>query len=210
MNSIGSFEAISVAISAIVAVVALIFTLVSARNRRHEDELRVWQRVAVHSFLEKKGVSGAAINEMLQWYRSEASAYLHVVSKKDLSETALRRVLIELISSHAIEAMGDGKYRLNSPESSRDLMNDEVVPGLASMLKPIMSSMASITFSKAIYAQIAAAPNTLTIADISINVSEESGVPTEEIRGFIAQEMARGRLIQSEDGKLKIGNFAAL
>lgn len=94
---------LATAISAIVAVITLFFAVVDNARRVRETQLREWQKVVVYAFLEKSQHRGAAFEQIRSAYREEAQAYaLLDVPKEAISEQALQRILLELVSDHAI------------------------------------------------------------------------------------------------------------
>jgi hypothetical protein len=191
-------------VSATIATLTFLLSVIQSRKNARSAELRTWQAVALQSYLEKKGKSGASLSDLLQWYRSEASAAHASLDRADLSESTCRRILIELMDMRIVETMGGGIYRLQTVDAARDMISEMVTPMIDSM-----RLVGDQKLQKSIYAVIAKAPFAKSLDAVIVEAAENSGEPVDSIRTILAVEVGRKRLEIDKEGRLGFGSAAA-
>ena len=103
------------ALSALVALVSLVVTLMKINNELEDKRLSDWQDVAVFTVIEKASPHGIAWSELHKAYVGDAQVYEKFnVPKSRLQEPELKRVLLRLIQSRAVTVDKVGNYRLFS------------------------------------------------------------------------------------------------
>ena len=217
-----SYEEIILSVTAIVATCTFLWSVVRQKKRDKEVDLRAWQSVAVQSFFEKRGPNGADLNDVLQWYRAEATAYVPGVSKSELSEFACRRVLIGLVGRGVIEQIENSRYRLSIAGDSVDTVADELSDMMKPVLKSVLPFMGEMTplvgemtplvgdrkIQKAIYSVVAANPFTKTFDAVVVETSKNTGEPVESVTTVLAVEVGSRRLQTNEQNMLGFGPTA--
>ena len=135
-------------------------------------------------------------------------------SKKELSENALRRILLELISDRLIERLDSGQYRVTNTISGMfgDFtgIQNEIMPALSGLVGLQQGLIDDQETKKAIYKAVSAHSYQLTMAELIVKIVEDSLCSTEEARTIIAQEIGRGRLLMNQDEKIGFGPNAAI
>ncbi|MGR5503749.1 hypothetical protein ACQKP3_23735 [Vibrio sp. DNB22_10_4] len=100
-------------VSTLVAICGGFFAMHKHFSDRREKEIREWQKVIMLRILRKEESADWKFDDLLAAYRLEAQAFQdHALPKKEISENALQRVLLELISTTVIEQRLDNSYRL--------------------------------------------------------------------------------------------------
>lgn len=200
-------------LAAVVAAATFFWRVSSSTKASNENEKRAWQEVIVHKYLSERSQDGASLNEILQYYRSEASALPKELKKSDLSDLALRRVLLSLVQCRSVEQLGDDKYRLDIKNSEmEEAMNGFRTGMLPQMLEMVGFQgmmMSDVSVKKAVYNMVGSAPYMLNISDIAIKATEEYDVKSiSEVRSFITQEIARDRLKVDAKGNVGFSELA--
>ena len=66
-----------------------------------EKQIRDWQSLVIYNIIRKAGIEGITFEEILQKYRVEATAFpSHDIPKNELTEDALRFLLLEMAKSN--------------------------------------------------------------------------------------------------------------
>lgn len=118
----------------ILAVAGGLIAIVKYFSERREKELREWQKVVIYKILRRTEMESVKFTELLKSYRSEAQAFRDIdLSKKEISEDSLRRVLVELTSSGVVKMDPMDSFKLNIAQEKPDptellkKVNDELV-----------------------------------------------------------------------------------
>jgi hypothetical protein len=101
--------------TAVIAGLALALSLWATFGDHRLSRTREWQRVVVYTVVEERSLSGhpAALTEIQLHYLQRAQQILNVrLSRKELQEAALRRILLDLQADGLVEQGVDGRYRL--------------------------------------------------------------------------------------------------
>lgn len=121
-------------VATVVGIIGGIIGLVKYFADKRNVELREWQKVVLCKILRQNESQSTKFTALLEKYRSEAHAFTDFdLRKKEISEDALRRVLLELAASKTINFEKDDSYRLNIVEKKSEadewlnLTNEELV-----------------------------------------------------------------------------------
>ena len=99
--------------AAVAAIVGGSIGLIKFLADRREKEVREWQKVVLYKILRQDELSPLTFSTLLEKYRVEAQAFSDVdLKKREISEDALRRVLLELVSSNVVSLEPSGSFRL--------------------------------------------------------------------------------------------------
>ena len=201
-----SYEETILSVTAIVATITFLWSVVRQRQRDKEADLRAWQSAAVQSFFEQCGPIGAELNEVLQWYRTDAMARFPGGSKSELSELACRRGLMDLVDRDVIEQIDSSRYRLSTVDTAGDVLSD--------MMKPMMGSATPIRgdkkVQKAIHSVVAAKTFSRTLDAAIVEVSEKTGALAASVRTVLAFEVGKPRLQTNEQNMLGVCPMTAI
>ncbi|MFP5344810.1 MAG: hypothetical protein ACLGGU_04115, partial [Gammaproteobacteria bacterium] len=88
---------------------------------KREKELREWQKVVIYKIFRQNETKPLGFTGILEKYRIEAQAFVAVDLKKtEISEDALRRVLLELTSSNILSLRPNDSFQLQVAEAKPD------------------------------------------------------------------------------------------
>ncbi len=124
------------AASLLIATSAFIFSALVRRNIDRNAELRSWQRVVVYSIIEEDGP--ISFKDIRSKYLQKAQQFLEKsISKIELHDDNLRRILLDIQSEEVIGKKEDGDYTLQYKPIvetwAREFLQDEM---LKKKLKP--------------------------------------------------------------------------
>lgn len=118
----------------IVAISGGMFGLYKYFSDKREKELREWQKVVIYKIFRQNETKVLGFIDILEKYRIEAQAFVAVDLKKtEISEDALRRVLLELTSSNILSFEPNDSFQLkvakakSDPQEILDRLNKELV-----------------------------------------------------------------------------------
>jgi hypothetical protein len=88
---------------------------------KREKELREWQKVVIYKIFRQNETKVLGFTEILEKYRIEAQAFVAIDLKKtEISEDALRRVLLELTSSNILSLEPNDSFQLKVAKAKPD------------------------------------------------------------------------------------------
>ena len=203
-------EAWATATAAIVAALGFVVSIYKTRSDRREQETREWQKTAVFRYLSKRDQSGTTLDEVLQWYRTEAYSQIKELPKSDLTEAALRRVILELLADHAIEMTGNDLYRVNLIDISHEEIRQQMAGAMSGMLGFQNTLINDVELKKFVYKLIGSAPNKMSIDEVVVKIVEDTLNTSEEARAFLAQEVAQKKLYLDSAEKIGFGSKATI
>ena len=93
-----------------VALVTLALTSVQLRNDYLKRQIKEWQDVAVFSIISDAPLRGLTISEIQAKYKEMANDLPKELPREEIQTQALKRTLLNLISSQAITFRNDGRY----------------------------------------------------------------------------------------------------
>ena len=194
---------------AAVAAVATFFWRVKNANRiSAQTEKRAWQEVVVQRYLVSVDRQGAKFQEILHAYRSEAQARPKELSRDELTEPALRRVLVSLVYKRVVEQLSDDRYRVSCPNDAVENIQESMADGMLKMLGTQAELVADHGLKRQLYAAISKSPFEMTVPELILEVSEKGGATPIEIQSLLAQEIARQRLRTNEELRVGFGPLA--
>jgi hypothetical protein len=169
--------------------------------------------VVVHKYLSSQGMSGASTANILQFYRSEASALPRELKKAQLSDLALPRVLIGLVEKRIIEQIDANVYRINIADAQvrnlRDSLMGEMLPRMSGMFGMQDDMVRDRSIRNRVYSIIGNASYIHNENDLSLKLVEEGDAKSsEEVRAFLAVEIASERLRKDSKGRIGFGVMA--
>ena len=106
-------QAYAVAISALIAAGTFVANSVSSFRRSREYEVWRWQRVVISEIFQNSPRKTYSFDELSEKYKAASVKYKkRSLSDNDLSDDALRSILVNLVSSAVVCQTKDGGYRL--------------------------------------------------------------------------------------------------
>src|SRR5258708_9368648 len=122
-STLQAFANLAATVSAILALLALGWTVYESNKRESDEQTRNWQRPIVYSIIRSKG--GSTFEEI-------KSSYLQAATQKGLSRQAiqdpeLNRILLSLHEPHVIPLSVTGSY----VPTVTSTMQDQVIASMA-------------------------------------------------------------------------------
>lgn len=152
---------------------------------KRETELREWQKVVIYRIFRQNEKQAMRFTEILEKYRSEAQAFADVdLTKKEIGEDALRRVLLELTGSGILGMEPMDSFRLRLPAETPDPV------GLFHRINAELVDLVSPN------------PFVYTLDDILKQISPRVNVPIPLLRTNFRQALAAGNLVADEQGRI--------
>lgn len=113
MKKLKTFSLIAGLIGVLISLVSLTLSQRKIGEASEESRIKQWQAVAVFSIIDRSGSDGASFDNMKALYLDAVQQFSEFdLPKKAISDEALWRVLIELISAHVVVPIGNSKYRV--------------------------------------------------------------------------------------------------
>jgi len=152
---------------------------------KREKELREWQKVVIYKIFRQNEPKVLRFIEILEKYRGEAQAFVAVDLKKtEISEDALRRVLLELTSSNILSFEPNDSFLLKVAIAKLDPLE-------------IMERV-----NKELVRLVSPNPFVYTIDEVLKEISPKVGIEIPLLRNSLKQSIAQGFLVL--DGKERI------
>jgi hypothetical protein len=150
---------------------------------KREKELREWQKVIIYALCRQNENKALSFVDILAKYRTEAQAVIGVTpSRTEISENALRRILLELASSNILVMEPNDAFRLKISKEKPD--PQEVLDHINQELVRI----------------VGANPFTYTVEEVVKEISSQLGIAIPLIRTSLRQAIALGNFdIDKED-----------
>jgi len=152
---------------------------------KREQELREWQKVVIYKFFRQNELRSLAFTAILDKYRIEAQAFVDVdLKKKEVSEDALRRVLLELASAGILSMEPSDSFRLKIavPKVDLDSLRQQVNQELVRMVAPN--------------------PNVYTLDEVLKDIAPKVGIEIALLRADLRQAIAAGNFVVDKDGRI--------
>lgn len=125
-------------LATLVGVVGGLLALYKHFADKREAELREWQKVVLYKIFRQNEKQPLSFTLLLEKYRLEAQAFAEVnVKKREISEDALRRILLELTASGIVRMEASDAFRLQitvekfDPIDTLRRINDELIDIIA-------------------------------------------------------------------------------
>jgi hypothetical protein len=172
-------------VATLVGILGGLLALKKHFSDRREKELREWQKVVVYKIFRRKEMTSVAFAEVLEKYRSEAFAFADVeIKKKEISEDALRRILLELSSSNILSLAPGDSFQLAVKVPKLDLAEKAEL------------------MSKALVQVVGSHPNLYTLDEVAKQVAEKTGFDFVLLRNDIREAIELDRLDVDDKGRL--------
>ena len=152
---------------------------------KREKELREWQKVVIYKIFRQNETKILGFIEVLEKYRVEAQAFVAVDLKKtEISEDALRRVLLELTSSNVLSFEPNDSFRLNVAKAKSD--PQEIFERL----------------NKELVRVVAPNPFVYTIDEVLKEISPKVGIEIPLLRNALKQSIAQGFFVLDDKDRI--------
>lgn len=183
--TLSDLEELFRSVAAIAAIVGGTIGLIKFLTDKREKEVREWQKVVLYRILRQDELNPMAFTTLLEKYRVEAQAFVNVDLKKgEISEDALRRVLLELVSSNVVSLEPSGAFRLKIATTTVDQYE---------LLNRLNAELAKI---------VGANPHTYTIDEIAKEISPKIGMDIPILRDTLRVSIAAGFLEEDSNGRI--------
>jgi hypothetical protein len=192
----------------IAAVLTLFWFVLEWVLKQRAIETREWQEVVVLGFLSSRGKSGSSLQEILQFYRTEAQARPKPIARKELSEQSLRRIILSLLQKRVVEQISGDHFRVNLVDLGMEQVQELMRSGVSQMIGVQGHMVNDVNAKQAVYSILGSAPFAHTQNDLVMKILEEYDIPSAVSRPFIATELARGRLKLDGKGMIGFGDMA--
>ncbi len=167
-------------VGTVVAILGGLLALYKYFSDKREQELREWQKVVIFKILRQTEAKALTFNEILGSYRSEAQAFTAVnLKKKEISEDALRRVLLELASSNIITIGPSDTFWLKGVKREFfDVVNQELIR------------------------LVAPNPFVYTLDEFAKEISPKTGVEIPLLKNTLRLSIDQGLLVRDDQGRI--------
>ena len=130
-------------ISAAVAALTLLVGVYKAWRRFDADRLRDWQKVVVYNIIEKSFPQPVDFDQIRSRYLETVQAFGEFsIPRKNIRDSALVRVLLDLLESGVVARIGDGRYTIPVAGPSNQELLDRMrrMNALADAVLTVLSS----------------------------------------------------------------------
>ena len=173
--------------SAFIAVVAFVFSVFDEIEREEEEELRRWQMTAVYEIIGSEAPDSISFDEIQARYQDLSVEYGGEIPREELRREALRRVILELIASFAIENRYNDRFATLTPPPRPPAPHDIL-----------------IAVSQEIERVLTEQPNSYTRQRLATIVSSRSEAPILVVDGVIRDGILSGIIVESDDNRLSL------
>lgn len=201
---------IAIGLSAIVATLTFILKVQGDSRARRKSEVLSWQSTVIHALFQNPQTDSLKFEDVLQRYRTEAFAFpKHTIKKDELTEDALREILIALVKSGCVLQLGEDKYKLKKDRE----FGTELAPIMANALQsfaanpPQLQQMLTqqLIVTDQIVNLISENPARYTMSDVILKVSSNNQIPQERTTSIIRRLINSGLLEEGADGRFNLG-----
>lgn len=169
----------------VVGVSGVLLALYKYFSDKRDKELREWQKIVIYKIFRQNETKALGFTDVLEKYRIEAQAFVDVnLKKKEVSEDALRRVLLELTSSTILSLEPSDSFRLNVAVEKLDLV---------ALLQSVNKELVRL---------VAPNPFVYTLDDILKEIAPKVGIEIPLLRTDFKQSIAAGNLVMDEQGRI--------
>ncbi len=177
-------QAVQVA-ATVIGIAGGLLGLLKYFSDKREKELREWQKVVLYKIFRQNEMDPLSFTSVLEKYRSEAQAFPDIdLKKKEISEDALRRVLLELASSGilSLEPANSFRLKVSVPKiDDTDLRN---------------------RINKELVSLIGASPFVYTLDDVARQIAPKVGLEFQILRSTLLVSIDAGVLEMNDDEKM--------
>lgn len=159
-----------------------LFGLYKYVTDKRENELREWQKVVIYKiFRQNQQLSSLSFMDIREKYLREAQTFVDInLTKKEIGDDALRRILLELTSSSILSMGPLDSFRLNAPPDPNLL--DRANQELAKMIAPD--------------------PFVYTVDQVAREIAPKVGQEVPIFRTSLLQSVAMGAFVLDEKGRI--------
>lgn len=131
---------LAAAVSAVVATLTFIVFVWNSLSASKNEEKRDWQRVVISEIFQQHPEKFFSFAELLEKYRSASVDYNGTPLKRsELTKNALRRIIVDLVSSRIIDQFHEDRYKLNSTDW--DEREEKSLAGLSATMHEVMGPL---------------------------------------------------------------------
>lgn len=185
---------LATAASALVAVATMVASSIVWYRNIQEERIRDWQTTVVYSILSKAPRAGLKFEEVRSEYIKEAQAWASFdIPKKEIQESALRRVLLGLHSHHVVEVDVDGHYAVQATPPFKYRPTSDAI---------IERSHKTQNAIDEILAHIRSEPCRRTLEQLTLSFAQRVGLSNIQLNGLITSLIASNMLRVDENENL--------
>jgi hypothetical protein len=169
----------------IVAISGGLLGLYKYFSDKRARELREWQKVVIYKIFRQNETKVLGFIEILEKYRIEAQAFVAVDLKKtEISEDALRRVLLELTSSNILSFELNDSFRLKVAKAKSDPLE---------LLERLNQELVRV---------VAPNPFVYTLDEVLKEISPKVGIEIPLLRNTLRQSIDQGFLVLDDKDRI--------
>jgi hypothetical protein len=193
-NTLQAIANFATTISAMLALLALGWTIYEGNKRESQEQTRDWQKPIVYSIIRNKG--GSTFEEI-------KGSYIQVATQKGLSRDAiqdpeLNRILLSLQETHVIALNAGGRY----VPTLTSTMQDQAVAG---MMKEMEEQTKYRTARSRIISILESDSGKYTIDSLSRKLKEEGLDVNFEIIANLVTDLRSAGLVRKDDKQYLFG-----
>jgi hypothetical protein len=179
------FQELVKSVAAVLGVFGAGLGIAKYLSEKREKEVREWQKVVLYKILQQSEQPTMTFASLLEKYRLEAQAFADANLKKgEISEDALRRVLLELVSANIAQLEPSGSFRLKIVQAKVD--QQELQHRLNVELARVVGPN----------------PHTYTIDEVAKEIAPKLGLDIPIVRNTIRIAVEIGALEVDDAGRL--------
>jgi hypothetical protein len=165
----------------------------------NDRNIREWQKVVIQKILQQNALQQPLpFTRIQEIYRTEAQAFSRArLSKSDISEDALRRVMVELVSSSiAVQGAGD-IYSLKVSLIAPDVAGD-------TQRKIFMENQA---LNEASYKYLSVNPYRNTVQEFAAYLCQATAIDAGHVDQYLQVSLLQGGFILDAQGKVALASI---
>ncbi|WP_316189701.1 hypothetical protein [Bradyrhizobium sp. SZCCHNS1054] len=148
--------------------------------------------------------------DILQRYRSEAFAFgKHAIKKDELTQDALREILMTLIDFGCISQLGADTYKLKRHQEFSAEFGPVMTTTMDNLFKnqPQLLQMLTQQFvgTDQIMNLVAEDPNRYTASDLVLKISAANQIPQDRASAIVRRALTAGLLEEGADARVRLG-----
>jgi hypothetical protein len=154
-------------------------------SNKREKELREWQKVVIYKIFRQNELKTIGFTDILEKYRIEAQASMDIdLKKNEISEDALRRILLELVSSNIIRMEPSDSFRIKLSVEKPDLLD-------------IFHKI-----NKELVQMVGQNPFTYSIEEVVKEIAPKLGIDIPLLRNDLRQAISQGKFVVDKAGRI--------
>jgi hypothetical protein len=162
-----------------------LFGLYKYFSDKREKELREWQKVVIYKIFRQKEMEALSFSLILEKYQIAAQAFIDIdLKKKEISEDALRRVLLELASSGILTIKPLDAFQLKVVVDKPDPLDK------------------FNKINQALVEMVAKNPYVYTLDEVLKEIAPKVGEEIPLLRTSLKQSIAQGIFVVNKEGKI--------